>query len=191
MNDIIILGGGGHAKVIISIIKKIDEYNILGYVDLEDKGIILGIPYLGTDSYILNLNNKPLLAFGIGQIKNFESRKILVDKFHQAGFVFEKIISPDSVVNEGVKIGEGTVIMDGVVVQADTKIGDFSILNTHSSIDHDCIIGNFVHIAPGATLCGGVEIEDNTLIGSGVTIIQYKKIIKNSIIQAGSTIIKT
>ncbi len=188
MKEIVVIGGGGHAKVIISILKKNENYNILGYVDFENKGKILNVSYYGNDKKLLNQKERPFLALGIGQIKNIAIRKKIVDKFIDNGFMFETIISRNAIINEEVEIGKGTVIMDGVVINSGTRIGEYSIVNTSASIDHDCKIGDFVHIAPGCTLSGGVEIEQNVLIGTGAKIIQSVIIVENVIIAGGSAV---
>lgn len=192
MKKIIVIGGGGHAKVVISILKKLGNYKVAGYTDIDNKGNILGVQYLGNDETLeglfLNKNIKNA-AIGIGQIKNVESRKEAIENLTKIGFEFPVIISPNAVVNEDVKIGQGTVVMDGVIINSSSIIGDFSIINTKSSIDHDCKIGDYVHIAPGVTISGGVTIGRNSLIGTGATIIQYKGIGENIIIGAGSVVV--
>lgn len=81
------------------------------------------------------------------------------------------------------EIGEGTVIMANVVIQAGAKIGKHCIINTGASIDHDCVLEDFVHIAPGAHLCGNVHVGEGSLIGVSVgiapnTIIPPWKLVK-------------
>ncbi len=194
MDKIIVIGGGGHAKVVISILRKLKRYEIIGYTDNENKNLILKVPYIGTDNVLLNyfknheVNNAVL---GLGQLKSSELRKSISEKVISIGYDFPSIISPDAIINENVKIGSGTVIMDGVIINIGTRIEKFCIINTKVSIDHDCLIGNFTHIAPGVTLSGCVEIGDNVLIGTGVNVIQYKKIVDNSMIGAGATIIES
>jgi len=146
MEEIIVIGGGGHAKVVISVLKKIGKYKIIGYTDIKNQGPILGIEYIGTDEEINNYNVS-MAAIGIGVLENFKIRHKIVNNYIKKGFTFPSILSPYAIVNEDVSIGEGTVIMDGVVINSGTSIGNFSIINTRSSIDHDCEIGDFVHIA--------------------------------------------
>ena len=190
LKDIIVIGGGGHAKIVISLLKKISKYNILGYADIQDHGQVLGVKYLGYDDDVLKYDTKPTLALGIGQIKNISFRKSIVDLFKKNGFEFETIISPDSIINEEVEIGEGTVIIDGAVINSGSNIGKYSIVNTKVSVDHDCIIRDFVHIAPGVTICGGVKVEKDSFVGTGTTILQYKHIGTNCIVGAGSVVTK-
>ena len=190
MKKIVVISGGGHAKVVISILRKLKEYQIIGYTDIEDKGKIFDVSYLGNDKEFQKKNeNIKYAAIGIGQIQKYKFRKKIIKSYLINGFDFPVIISPDAIVNEQVEIGKGTVVMDGVVINTGTKIGEFCIINTKSSIDHECCIGDYIHIAPGVTISGGVEIGNDTFIGVGATIIQYKKIGKNIIIGAGSVVV--
>jgi len=192
MNKVVVIGGGGHAKVIISILKKRLDYQICGYTDVTDNGLILDIPYLGDDSILpdlLNHNGINNAVIGIGDTGNSSLRMSLIEKLLHMGFSFPSIISPQAVVNEDIVFGEGTVVMDGVVINSGSKIGRFSIINTRSSIDHDCIIDDFVHIGPGVVLCGGVRIEYNSFIGAGAVVTQYKKIGECCIIGSGAIVV--
>ncbi len=192
-NKIIIIGGGGHAKVIISLLKKIKFFEIVGYTDTQNYGIILNVPYLGKDEVLQSHFDCgiKMLAIGIGQIKSSSLRRSIINKLEIIGFQFPTIISPNSIVNEDVQIGDGTVIMDGVVINSGTIIANYSIVNTNSSIDHDCKIGSYTHIAPGVTLSGEVTIGDNVLIGTGASVIQQISIMDNCIISAGSSVQKS
>ena len=191
MDKIVVIGGGGHAKVVISILKKINTYEIVGYTDVKNRGEILVVQYLGSDSVLKNLykNGIKNAVLGLGFIESNKKRKNVLKEISNIDFNYPAIISNNAVINEDVTTGMGTVIMDGVVINAGTKIGKFCIINTRSSIDHDCMIKNHTHIAPGVTLSGGVEIGNNVLIGAGATIIQYKKVVDNAIIGAGSTVV--
>ena len=190
---ILIIGGGGHAKVVISLLKKLNNYEIVGFTELEKKNNILGIKYLGTDEVLKDLFNDGIknAVIGLGQIKSSEIRKKIVKFASEIGFKFPSIISPNSIVNEEVIIGDGTIVMDGVVINSGSEIGKFSIINTNSSIDHDCKIGSFTHIAPGVTLSGEVNIGDNVLVGTGANVIQQISITDFSIISAGSSVQKS
>lgn len=191
MDKIVVIGGGGHTKVVISILKKINTYEIVGYTDVKNRGEILGVKYIGNDSILKNLykNGIKNAVLGLGFIKSNKKRKNVLEEISNIDFHYPAIISNNAVINEKVTTGMGTVIMDGVVINSGTKIGNFCIINTRASIDHDCIIKNHTHIAPGVTLAGGVEIGNNVLIGTGANIIQYKKVVDNTIIGAGSTVV--
>jgi sugar O-acyltransferase (sialic acid O-acetyltransferase NeuD family) len=193
MRNIIVIGGGGHAKVVVSLLKKTKRFCILGYTDLHDRGPLLGIPYLGNDdavSGLLRKNQRPAAALGIGSILATEVRKRLFEKYEAFGLTFPAIVSPDAVVNESVDIGAGTVVADGVIVNSGTRIGRGVILNTHCSVDHDCDIRDFAHLAPGVTVSGGVRVGAYCLVGTGVNIIHGISIADRTTIGAGATVIR-
>ncbi len=192
MDNIVIIGGGGHAKVLISIIKKNLQFELAGYVDINDQGKILGVQYLGNDSKLNEIFSKGIItaAIGIGQINVTQKRFNVVKNMTDIGFTFPPIISKDAIVNEDVLIGEGTQIFDGAVINSGTRIGKFSIINTTATVEHDCKIGNFCHVATAAVLSGGVEVDDFSMIGSNAVIVQYKKITSKCMVGAGAVVTK-
>lgn len=191
MEKIVILGGGGHARVIADIIRKIGGFELIGYTDLHPKEDFVQTKYLGTDADLIKhfKNDETQLALGIGGVKPSLLRYELLETFIKMGYKFPPIVSPDAVYNSGFMPGEASVIFDGVVVNSGVKIGKAVIVNTNATIEHDCLLGNNVHIAPGATVCGEVNIGDNTTIGAGSIIIQNKNISSNVMIGAGSLVL--
>ena len=192
MEKIIIIGGGGHAKVLISVIKKSLLYDVVGYTDFNDQGSILGVNCLGNDSKLKEILSQGITnaAIGVGQVNVTQKRFEVVNKIKKIGFDFPVIISKDSIVNEDALLDEGAQIFDGVVINSGTRIGKFSIINTQSTIEHDCKIGNFCHIATNAVLSGGVEVGDFAMIGSNSVVVQYKKITTKCMIGSGCVVTK-
>ena len=190
MAKIIVIGGGGHAKVVISILLKM-EWQVIGYSDNYDCGIILGVPYLGDDG-ILNkdfiANEASHAIIGIGKIDESDYRMILQKNIENIGFKFPIAISPTAVVNNEVYIGEGTIVCDGAVINSGSYIGRNCIINTNSTVEHDCKIKDNVHVAPGATICGNVHIGSNCFIGAGSNIAQLTKIPDRCLIGLGANV---
>ncbi|MDP8207327.1 MAG: acetyltransferase [Candidatus Electryonea clarkiae] len=193
MHDIVIIGGGGHAKVIISILLKNRNYRIIGYTDLYNNGDILNIQYIGNDDVLRQViidNPSTSATIGLGMIKTSDAqkRKQVFELIRSLGFELSPVLSLNAIIDSDVSMGEATVAMSGVVVNCGTTIGKSVILNTNCSIDHDCNIGDFTHIAPGVTISGGVTVGENVLIGVGSVVIEYKAIADNVIIGAGAVV---
>jgi len=188
--DIIVLGASGHAKVVIDLIEKQEQFQIIGLID-DDPTLngqeIYGYKVLGDKEELENQSCKQcVIAIGDNQVRNDLEYWLEIN-----GFVLVKSIShPSSQLARGVSIGNGSVVMAGSVVNSDTNIARNTIINTGATIDHDCNIGNAVHIAPGATICGGVTVGDLTLIGAGAVIHPNVKVGKNVIVGAGATVLK-
>lgn len=189
---LIIIGAGGHAKVLIDTLL-LQGVSVLGIVDIDEKKIgtsILNLRVLGNDQYLEHYNAKDIkLVNGVGSTQSMYMRKMVYLKYKRAGYCFKSIIHPSAIVATSVQFGEGVQIMAGAVLQADCYVGDNSIINTCASIDHDCNIGEHVHIAPGCVLSGSIQIGANTHIGAGCTIIQGRKIGSNVLAGAGSLLI--
>jgi sugar O-acyltransferase (sialic acid O-acetyltransferase NeuD family) len=189
---IVVVGGGGHAKVVVSILRKLDRHCILGYTDPRDNGKLLGAPYLGNDSDLAALvfRSKQLNAvLALGQVGLGKLRYELWLRLQSPILSFPLIASPDAVINEGVSGGEGAVVMDGAVINSGATIGRGAIVNTNSTIEHDVVLDEWVHVAPGATICGGVTIGRYSMVGAGATVIEGKKIVAGCIVGAGATVV--
>jgi sugar O-acyltransferase (sialic acid O-acetyltransferase NeuD family) len=188
--NIVVIGGGGHAKVLISVLKKAG-CTVRGYTDATDRGPILGVPYLGEDSNLAGLVGAcPRAIVGVGKIDASPIRIALQDRFGALGFDFPAILSPHAVVNEEVSLGAGTAVFDGAVISSGARIGRACIVNTGSIVEHDCRIGENVHVAPGAILSGGVRLGDHCMVGAGATIIQSISVCASCLIGAGATVTK-
>ncbi len=188
---IIVLGGGGHAKVVIATLL-MQGRQMIGYSSLEQNGQpILGVSRLGGDEVIFQFGiDEVRLANGIGAVEYSSLRAEIYEQLSGKEYVFEKVIHPSAVVASDIQLDDGVQIMARAVVQPGTQIGINSIINTGASIDHDCVVGCHVHIAPGAILCGKVRIEDGAYIGAGATIIQGRSVGARSIVGAGAVVLE-
>lgn len=192
MSKIVVIGGGGHAKVLVGVLKKLG-YRTVGYTDLKNGGTILGAPYLGNDDVLQKLAHEKLQShavIGVGKVDMSELRVRLASEVRVLGFELPVIVSPHAVVNEEVELSPGTVVFDGVVVNSGTTAGELCILNTNSTVEHDCRLGDNVHVGPGATISGGVTIGPNCMIGAGSTVSHGVTICADCMIGAGSTVVR-
>ena len=190
---IVLIGAGGHLKSVLDTIIRSNEYNQVVITDPQmiPGTEILGCKVVGTDDELERLKREGFnFAFiSIGSIKDTSLRRQLAEKLKRVGFKSPIIIDPSAIIAESAKIGEGTFIGKGVIINTDAKVGSYSIINSGSIIEHECCVGDFTHVAVGSTLCGGVTIEDDSLVGSGSVIIQGVRIGKHSIVGANSTVL--
>lgn len=192
MDAIVVIGGGGHAKVVISILRKLKRFHILGYTDLQDNRAVLEAPYLGSDRELAALavrSRKLNAVLAVGQVGLGEKRSELWMRLNSPALSFPLIISPDAIVNEGVSGGEGAVVMDGAVINSGATIGRGAIVNTNSTVEHDVVVSDWVHIAPGATISGGVAVGQFSMIGAGATVIEGIKIAAGCMVGAGAVVV--
>jgi UDP-perosamine 4-acetyltransferase len=187
-----VLGGGGHAKVLISTLQ-ILGIKVIGIVDADNTRVgeqVLGVPIVGNDDVLDAYEATSIrLVNGLGSVGETTLRESLYLKFKGKGFLFSQVVHPTSIIASDVCLGEGVQVMAGAVIQPGTVVGDNAIINTSVTIDHDCTIGEHVHLAPRVVLSGGVTIEPSVHIGTGAVSIQNIRIGKGSVVGAGSALV--
>jgi sugar O-acyltransferase (sialic acid O-acetyltransferase NeuD family) len=183
-----VLGAGGHAKVVISILRE-TGFRIKGVLDDDPTRWgqdIMEIPVLGPVDDLATLQD----VRGVIAIGNNKIRKELAEKYSHVQWItavhYKAYVHPTSRAN----IGPGTVISAGAIIQPDVLIGAHSIINTSTSVDHDCEIGSYVHLAPGVHLAGGVKVGHGVLMGVGSSAIPLASIGDWSVIGAGAGVMK-
>lgn len=186
MQDIILVGYGGHAKSIADCIEKKNEYRIIGYTDLEE--VNSKYRYLGDDSvlgeyYKAGITNA---VVGIGYLGRGNLREQLYKNLKSIGYSFPTIIDPTAIISESAAIDEGVFVGKRAVINAEAKVGKMSIINTGAIIEHECKVGDFAHVAVGAVLCGQVSVGCSTIIGANATVLQCRNVPERCVVPAGS-----
>ena len=171
----------GHGKVVADIAE------CLGYSDIlffdEDASIKVCAGYPVNDFTKELPDGDVFVAIG-----NTENRKKYMEQYHNR--YFPVLIHPNATVAKSARIGDGSVVMAGAVINSDTVIGKGCIINTCSSADHDCIIGDYVHIAVGAHLSGTVNIGECTWVGAGAIVRNNVDICGYCMVGAGALVVK-
>lgn len=190
---IIMIGAGGHAKVLLDLLDRIGR-TVLFITDRDKSrhGQRVGSTEIrGDDGIILGYSpDKVRLVNAVGSIATLAARREVYTRFRAEGYYFETLVHPSAVISNSAQIGDGVQIMAGVIVQPGVQIGQNALINTAASIDHDCFIGAHVHVAPRATLSGQVSVGEGTHIGTAATIIQSIQIGCESLIGAGAVVIR-
>ena len=172
-------GASGHGKVIRDIVEACGQ-KVKGYID---------------DNHALNeLHELPVFH----SLEGVDEVLISIGDNHQRKRIAEivpcpiasSVVHPNAVVAPSARIGNGTVVMAGVIINVDTQIGRHCIINTGATVDHECIISDYVHISPHATLCGCIDVGEGAWVGAGAVVIPGIHIGAWSVIGAGSVVVE-
>ncbi len=169
-NELVVIGAGGHAKVVISAIRS-SGGSVYGVYDDNASSHgkqILGVPILGPVSQAPEANRPGVIAIGSNRVRQLLDAQLPME--------WATVIHRTAWIDESAQIGPGTVIFAGAIVQPDTVIGRHVILNTGASADHDNILRDYSQVAPGANLGGGVQLGEGAFIGIGASVRQYLSI---------------
>lgn len=188
MQDIVIVGTGGHGREAAWIISRCKEIQVIGFIteDTTFHGKTLcGIPVLGSLEWLFGL----LDILAVCAIGNPKTREMVVTKLSANGVKFAKVIDPSAEICQFAEIGEGCLIFPMTIISTQVKIGNHVHINAKSSVSHDGNIEDFVTLAPSVNVCGNVRIKRCADIGVGASIIQGVTIGSCSIIGAGASVV--
>jgi UDP-perosamine 4-acetyltransferase len=187
-NDVVVVGGGGHAKVCIELLRAMGE-RVAICVEASDSPIAecMGVPVIHGDHQLRALAEagyrRAFVAVG-ANVRRVE----LADLVLGLGFDLVNAISPHAVLSSTARIGRGVAIMPSVVVNADAEIDDLAIINTGATIDHDCRIGRAAHVAPQCGIAGGVRIGACSFLGVGTVALPGVSVGRFVTVGAGAVI---
>ena len=189
------LGAGGHAKVVMDILRMSGDWTVVGLLDPKESlwgTEVFGVPVRGPDSQLTSLITEGIrhVFIGLGSTGNTGPRQRLYEAAIQAGLDVVAAIHPAATISPSATIGNGPTIMAGAVVNADAKLGANVIVNTGAVVEHDCIIQDHVHVATGANLASTVHVGVGAHIGLGASVRQCVSIGASSVIGAGAAVVK-
>jgi UDP-perosamine 4-acetyltransferase len=186
----VLIGAGGHSKVVIDILEQQGSVEIAGCTcPQEGHSEVLGYPIIGDDDSLERLHALGIRA-AIVAIGDNATRLRLLARAADAGLEIINAVSPRAHVSARAVLGRGIAIMPGAVVNAAARVGDGAIINTCATVDHDCHVGDGVHLAPGVHLAGKVAVGTGSLLGIGSCVAPGLSIGCWTVVGAGASVIK-
>ena len=186
MNKLLIVGAGGHGRVVADIARLSPKYDEIAFVDDADINYSGGIKVVGR---INDIDTWLMDSSFIVAIGNNHTRSRIMTMLEAKGAKLTSLIHPSAVIADGVKIGLGSAVMANAVINCGSRIGKGVIINTAATVDHDNEISNFVHISPGVHLAGNVQVGELTWVGIGVNICNNVSVCGGCTIGAGAAVI--
>ena len=190
--NIVILGAGGHGRVVLDILQQAREHMVKGFLDSNpqiwgrrvDGVLVLGGPDLLPELVSQGVEGA-VVAIGDNGV-----RRQFADAVDAAGLELANAIHPSANLARTVTVGCNVVIAAGALVCAHCQIGDSVVLNTGCIVDHESMIGTAAHVCPGVKIAGHVAIESGAFLGIGATVIQNLRIGYDAVVGAGSVVIE-
>ena len=189
--DMIILGAGGHGRVVLDVIRQEARHHPVGFLDNNTDlhgGRVDGLPVLGGLEQ-LNVLRERGIGAAIIAIGDNGARREFGESLAGKGFEVLSAVHPSAQLASSVSLGRGVVIAAGALVFAHCQIGDYALLTTGCIVDHESMIGTATHICPGARLAGRVAVESGAFVGIGATVIQNIRIGYEAVVGAGAVVI--
>ena len=194
MQHIVIFGASSHGSVVLDCLEKEGKYRVVGFIDsYKPKGSCQnGYQILGSEDDLPYLCDAHNISGGIVAIGDNTIRKNVVDTIQRIvpEFTFVSTVHPSALLGKDVRIGKGVAILTGVIINTNSKVGDFCILNTNSVLEHDGLMEAYSSLAPGVYTGGQFRLGKFSAIGLRTNIIDNITIEEHTVIGAGSLVLK-
>lgn len=188
--DVIILGAGGHGRVVLDVLLQARQLKPVGFLDNNQQlhgRRVDGLTVLGGVEQLERLRKQGIEG-AIVAIGDNGIRRALGTVVEQSDFQLISAIHPSAQLASSVSLGKGILVAAGALVCAHCQIGDYAILNTGCIVDHESMIGTAAHVCPGVRLAGHVTIESGAFVGIGATVVQNVHVGFESVIGAGAVV---
>ena len=186
---LVLVGAGGHLKVVIEVARAAGRFSVLGMIDTRPPAAtVLGVTVLGGDEILPRLRGEGV-AWAFVALGSNAARQRSGEGLRAAGFRLATLVHPSAEVMPSASVGEGVAVMARVVVSAEARVDDLAILNTGAVVEHDNLIGAAAHVAPLAALAGNVRVGARALIGVGSAIRPGVSVGEDAVVGAGSAVV--
>jgi sugar O-acyltransferase (sialic acid O-acetyltransferase NeuD family) len=189
--SLLLVGAGGHARACLDVIEAEGRFQVGGVVGLppEVGRQLLDYPIIGSDQDLAALLARHPYAFiTVGQIRSAQARMRLFAELLRLGFELPVIVSPLARVSRHARLGAGTIVMHGALINSGATVGRNCIINSHALIEHDAVIADHCHVSTAAVINGAVTVGEGTFIGSNATVREAVRIGEQCVIGMGERV---
>jgi UDP-perosamine 4-acetyltransferase len=188
MTKLLLVGGGGHAKVVIDVARACG-FEVAGFLDPDPDAPPIGeARRLGGDEAA-----PALLAQGLSHafvaLGDNRLRRKIGERLKAQGFTLATLVHPSAIVSPSAEIGAGVVVMPQAVVNAAARIGDHVIVNTGAVVEHDCVLGAGAHVAPRSAMGGCCAIGEEAFFGLGASARPQSRVGARATVGVGAVVI--
>jgi sugar O-acyltransferase (sialic acid O-acetyltransferase NeuD family) len=107
-------------------------------------------------------------------------------------FAFPNLVHPGVWVDQNhVRLGQGVMVCEGVVMTCDITIGDFVLLNWNVTVGHDAEVGAYSVVNPGANVSGHVKLGEASFLGTGSQVLERLTVAPNTVVGAGAVVTRS
>jgi UDP-perosamine 4-acetyltransferase len=192
----VIVGAGGHAKVVIESIRRAGRVEAHCLIDSNAKlwnKDLCGVPIIGGDDRLDALRGRGIARFaiGVGRIEARDHRRPLFEKMQAAGFEAVTVIDPTATVSELAKIAAGAQVLARAVINPGAEIGCNAVINTGAIVEHDCVVGEHAFVGPGVVLSGHASVGAGCFVGAGAILLPGVKVGDGTVVGAGAVVLES
>lgn len=192
---VVLLGGGGHARVVLDCLLLCAETEIMGVLDANPSrmgGYVFGVPVLGNDELLAELVERGATHFvvGLGGVGDNGPRRRLFEVGLAKGLRPLSVRHPSAIVSPRAQVGEGCQLLPGCIVNAGAVLGRNVLVNSAAVVEHDCAVADHAHLATGSRLASTVRVGEGAHVGAGAVVRQCVSVGAHAVVGAGAVVIR-
>ena len=195
MRPLVVVGAGGHALEVLSLVRRVNErspsWDVQGlvvdpqYRESDDLG---GSPILGGIEWV---STQPTFSVVIA-IGSSLGRAEVADRLSLLGpMEFATLVDPSAYVADDATIAPGSQVLAGAVVGAGAQVGRHCILNYGAIVSHESRIADFVSIGPAACLGGRTALGEGVEVGMGARVLPRLEVEAHAVVGAGAVVTRS
>jgi UDP-perosamine 4-acetyltransferase len=191
--QILIIGAGGHGKVVLDILRAGGRYEPVGYLDADPAlagTTVGGLPVLGAANLLPKLRQQQKVRSAIVAIGDNRTRARYAQLLREQGFELINAVHPSAVVSPTARLGANVVVAAGAVICTEAVVGDSTIINTAAIVDHEVQVGDATHVSPGVCLAGRVRVGASAFLGIGAQVLPCLSVGEGATVGAGAVVIR-
>lgn len=196
MTEVVGIGAGGHARIIIELLQGMADYELVGLTDRDPThwgSTVMGASILGSDEELPRLRRNGIrtafLGVGAVNVKGTRLRARLFREVVALGFDVLTVVHPRAIVSPSATLGPGTVVLGGAVIGTGVRVGANATIYSGAVVEHDSMLEDHAHLSPGVQLAGGVAVEEGAFVGIGASIIQGVRVGAWATVGAGAAVL--
>jgi sugar O-acyltransferase (sialic acid O-acetyltransferase NeuD family) len=193
MRQAVVVGTGGHCRVVLSLLAACGDHEVVGLVDLELQRageVIMGVPVIGAADCLEGFRGRTDLDVFLALGAN-ETRLAWWHSARNLGLSLPNLVSPRAVIDSRARLGGANVVCAMAFIGPEAVLGDNNLVNTAAVVEHEAVVGSHCHLAPSSTVAGRSRIGDGCFVGAGATVIDYVELAPGITVGAGGTVVRT
>ena len=169
---------GDHFELVCFVDDEVSKYGVYDGIPITSRSAIAEHP----DALILAVPGSPT---------SYKRRKEFIDSLNLSLDRFATVVHPNASVSKLATIGRNTLIMAGVVITSNAKIGDHVCILPNSVVHHDSIVENYSLVGSGVVIAGGTVVHQNCYIGSRSSLINGITVGEFTLVGMGSNVVSS
>jgi sugar O-acyltransferase (sialic acid O-acetyltransferase NeuD family) len=195
LKKIVLAGNAITANILYAYLREDKRYEVAGAV-VDDEflaaGSVEGLKTVGFSRVKeIFAPSAFCVVMAIGYNNLNRTRTAMSAKLKSAGYDIETYLHPDARIYSTNPIGEGSIVLPGVVIEPFVHVGANTVIWSNVTLAHDSRVADNCWVAAGTVVSGQASICQNSFLGVNATVVNSVTVDEYNFVGAGALITKS